>query len=96
VNAVALLLGAAFGFLLSRSGVTDYAVMQDFFRFRDFHVGGVMVVAIGVAAAGLFVLRRSGIRSVAGGPIDIVAKGARKGLFASALVFGAGWGLTGT
>jgi uncharacterized membrane protein YedE/YeeE len=95
VNALFLACGATFGFLLSRSRVTDYETMLAFFRLRDLHVGGVMAVAIAVAAIGLAVLERFAARSAVGAPIELGAKPMTPGLFAASLVFGVGWALTG-
>lgn len=95
MNALYLVFGATFGFVLSRSRVTDYATMMGLFRFQDFHVGGVMGVAIGTTALGLLWLKRRGGTAVAGCPIELGAKPMQRGLFAKSLVFGAGWALTG-
>ena len=95
MNALYLALGALFGFLLSRAGVTDYQRMMDLFRFRDLHVGGVMGVAIGVSALGLAWLVRSRSSAVIGCPLELAPKPMKPRLFALSLVFGVGWALTG-
>jgi hypothetical protein len=95
VSALFLACGAAFGFLLSRARVTDYDTMLAFFRFQDLHVGGVMIVAIGVAAVGLALVHRYAGRAAIGCPIELAAKPMARGLFAFGLVFGVGWALSG-
>jgi hypothetical protein len=95
VNALYLALGALFGFLLSRAGVTDYPRMLDLFRFRDLHVGGVMGVAIAVSALGLCWLVRKRSNAVIGCALELAPKPMRPRLFALSLVFGVGWALTG-
>ncbi len=95
MNALYLLFGALFGFLLSRARVTDYETMMALFRFQDFHVGGVMGVAIATAALGLAWLKRRGGTAIAGCPIELGTKPMQRGLFAKSLVFGAGWALSG-
>jgi uncharacterized membrane protein YedE/YeeE len=51
-----LLFGVVFGFLLQRSGVTDYDVIVKQFLFRDFTVLKVMLAAIVVGGVGVFIL----------------------------------------
>lgn len=95
MNALYLVFGALFGFLLSRARVTDYDTMMALFRFQDLHVGGVMGVAIATAALGLAWLKRRGGSALAGCPIQLGTKAMQPGLLAKSLVFGAGWALTG-
>lgn len=95
MNALFLAAGVVFGFLLSRAGVTDYGRMMALFRLQDFHVAGVMGVAIAVSALGLAWLLRSRSRAAIGCPIELGSKPMRPRLFASSLVFGVGWALTG-
>jgi hypothetical protein len=92
---VYLAAGALFGFLLSRAGVTDTGRMLALFTFRDLHVGGVMAVAIAVAAPGLAWLVRKRAQAVIGCPLELAPKPMRPRLFLTSLVFGVGWALTG-
>lgn len=92
-----LLFGAAFGFALSRARATDYDTILAMFRGRDLHLAGVMAVAIVTSAIGLWIVRRGGTRrAVIGAPIDIQPKSFHRSLLPAALIFGVGWGLTGT
>lgn len=95
MNALYLAAGTLFGFFLSRAGVTDYERMQALFLFRDFHVAGVMGVAIGVSALGLAWLTRRRTSAFNGCPLELGAKPMRPRLFGTSLVFGVGWALTG-
>lgn len=95
MNALYLVFGALFGFLLSRARVTDYDTMMALFRLQDFHVAGVMGIAIATAAVGLAWLKRRGGSALAGCPIELDTKPMQRGLFAKSLVFGAGWALSG-
>jgi uncharacterized membrane protein YedE/YeeE len=87
--------GALFGFLLSRARATEYDAILGMFRFQDFHLFGVIGVAIAVAAAGFYLLRRAGARSMAGRPIEFHRKPTHRWIFAAGLLFGTGWALTG-
>ena len=90
-----MLFGALFGFVLSRAQVTDYDTIGAMFRFTDLHLVGVIGSAIATAAAGLWVLRRSGGHTMTGRPIEMRPKPWRAGAVWGGLVLGAGWGLTG-
>jgi uncharacterized membrane protein YedE/YeeE len=57
---LALVLGLAFGWLLHRGGVTNYNVIVNQFRFRDFTVLKVMFTAILVGGVGVLVLVQTG------------------------------------
>ena len=90
-----LLFGTLFGFILSRARATDYDAIAGMFRLQDLHLMGVIGVAIGVGAVGMFLLKRSGARALNSEPIDLKPKPMKKGLFLAGLVFGAGWALSG-
>lgn len=57
---LAIPLGIVFGVLLHRGGVTNYNVIVNQFRFKDFTVLKVMFTAILVGAAGVLALHASG------------------------------------
>lgn len=56
----AVVFGFAFGWLLQRGGVTDYNVVVNQFRFRDFTVLKVMLTAVVVGGIGVAVLHAGG------------------------------------
>jgi uncharacterized membrane protein YedE/YeeE len=58
---LAVLFGAIFGFFLHRGRVTDYNVIVNQFRLRDFTVMKVMFTAIVVGGIGVLVLRQFGL-----------------------------------
>jgi uncharacterized membrane protein YedE/YeeE len=87
---VFLLAGAVFGFLLARARATDYAAIQGMFLLTDLHLVGVIGVAIATAAAGIALLRSRGLAA------GLARKPYHKAVLAGGLVFGVGWGLSGT
>jgi uncharacterized membrane protein YedE/YeeE len=88
-------LGALFGFLLSRAGATTYDYYAELFLFRDLQLMWVIAAAVAVGAPLLYLLRRTGARSILGGqPIAFVGKPMRRGLLGGSLMVGTGWGLT--
>lgn len=90
------LFGVLFGFLLSRAGATDHTLMMRMFLFEDPHMAGVMAVAIGLAALGLWGIRRRGMTTLEGKPPPMQAKPVAPRWVIGSLLFGVGWGLTGT
>jgi uncharacterized protein len=55
------LFGLVFGILLEKGRVTDYNVIVNLFRFRDFTVLKIMLTAILVGGIGVAVMMRGGI-----------------------------------
>jgi uncharacterized protein len=87
-------LGAAFGFILSRSGAADYGFIQGMFLFTEFQLYGIMAVAVAVSAPGIWLITRRG-RTLRGGPIAIERKPLHRGNVAGGALFGIGWSLAG-
>lgn len=56
----AVVFGFVFGWLLQRGGVTDYNVIVNQFRFKDFTVLKVMLTAVVVGGIGVAALRAGG------------------------------------
>jgi uncharacterized membrane protein YedE/YeeE len=88
--------GALFGFILSRAGATDYDAISGMFRLTDLHLFSVIGLAVAVSAAGFFAARRLGLKARNGEPLLLTKKPMTRGLAAGALLFGVGWGLSGT
>jgi uncharacterized protein len=95
--AIYLLLGIAFGFVLSRSEVISWFRIQEMFRFQSFRMYGIIGSAVVTAAVSVALIKRSGIKSVAGERISIPAKPLGSGIryAAGGTIFGLGWALTG-
>jgi hypothetical protein len=89
-----LAFGAAFGFVLSRSGAADYDVVQEMFLFESFQLYGIMAVAVAVTAPGVFWLKRVGW-TAGGAPLVVKPKPRHPGNLLGGAIFGVGWSLTG-
>lgn len=87
------LFGAIFGFVLSRAGATDASAIHAMFLLRDLHLAGVIMVAIALSAVGYFFLARHWRGKQ---PLNLKPKPMQRGLIGGALLFGIGWGLSGT
>ncbi len=57
----AIVFGFVFGWLLQRGGVTDYNVVVNQFRFKDFTVLKVMLTAVVVGGIGVALLHAGGL-----------------------------------
>ena len=89
-----VVLGTAFGFVLSRGGAADYNFIQGMFLLTNFQLYGILAVAVTTTALGLQLLRRAG-RTLSGEPIVIRPKPCNRGTIAGGLLFGIGWSITG-
>jgi len=93
---VFLLLGALFGFVLSRAGATTYDFYAKLFLFEDFQLMWVIMSAAGVGVIGLGIIKRLRPNSILGRqPISLKGKPYKNTLIPGSLIFGLGWGLAG-
>jgi uncharacterized membrane protein YedE/YeeE len=84
-----LLFGAVFGWLVHRGGVTDYDVIVNQFRFRDFTVLKIMLTAIVVGGVGVWALHGAGAANFH------IKPGAMLAVLLGAAIFGVGMVLLG-
>ena len=91
-----LLLGICFGFILIKSGVSNYDVIRDMFLFRSWHLYGVLAVAVGTAFSLTLLLKRLQARALlTGEPIDMSVKTLSRNHLYGGLICGLGWAITG-
>jgi uncharacterized membrane protein YedE/YeeE len=88
--AIALVLGAFFGFTLNKAGLTKYHKIVNVFRFTDMLVLQFIMTALVVAMIGLFGLRALGLLSFPNIPATYIV-----GNLVGGLLFGVGMALTG-
>jgi uncharacterized membrane protein YedE/YeeE len=92
-----LLLGIAFGVVLTKSEVISWFRIQEMFRFQSFRMYGIIGSAIATAALSVAVIKKLSLRSASGEAIVIPRKdlgsGARYAI--GGTIFGLGWALTG-
>jgi hypothetical protein len=89
-----LLMGTVFGWLLSRSGATDYDAIQGMFLLENFQLYGIMGTAVLVIAPGLWLIKRHG-KTITGEPIVVTPKAFHRGNIVGGALFGVGWAMTG-
>jgi len=89
-----VVLGIAFGFVLSRSGAADYDFIQSMFLFTSFQLYGIIGTAVALTLPGLLLLKQYG-KTVTGKPITIDLKPFNRGNVAGGVLFGIGWSIAG-
>lgn len=90
-----LLVGMAFGIILTKSEVISWYRIQAMFAFQEVHMYLVITSAVVVGALSLWVLKRLGVRTVQGEAIKIKEKPFQKGVIFGGVIFGLGWAITG-
>ncbi len=94
-RATTVAVGIAFGFLVTGSGFGNYTTIHQALLLRSWYLFAVFGSAVAVAAAGLALLRGAGVTRY-GGPLRLPRAPARRRHVFGAVIFGAGFGLTGT
>lgn len=92
-----LVLGIAFGWILSRSEVLSWFRIQEMFRFQSFRMYGIIGSAIATAAISVALIRRFRLNSFTGRRIELAPKRLERGIryAVGGAIFGLGWALTG-
>jgi uncharacterized membrane protein YedE/YeeE len=97
MNFANLLIGIGFGFLLSRAGATHFDYYAQLFLFQNLQLLWVILTAVAIGVPGIILLKKTQTNSLlTGGPIQFEDRKMQKGLVTGALIFGVGWGLTGS
>jgi uncharacterized membrane protein YedE/YeeE len=94
---VYLLLGIAFGIVLTRSEVVSWFRIQEMFRFQSFRMYGIIGSAVATAAASVTLIKTFKLKAISGEIIAIPRKELGSGVryAAGGTIFGLGWALTG-
>lgn len=93
---ISIVLGFLFGSVLIASEAFSWYRIQEMFHFQSFHMFGLLLSAIATAAVGIFVIRKTQIRTIFGNQPIVKRKPLEwKRNLLGGLIFGAGWGLTG-
>jgi len=87
--------GLAFGYFLTKAGVTDYNRIIDMFTGHDWKLLGAVLLAVAVSAVGIFLLQRNGSPTLQGGIIEWRPSEFRKDRLIGAALFGVGWAMAG-
>jgi uncharacterized membrane protein YedE/YeeE len=90
-----LILGAGFGFVLTKSEAISWFRIQEMFRFQSFHMYGLMFSAVLVGMISVQLIKRFNVRTLSGEPISIEPKQFTWGNVIGGTIFGLGWALIG-
>lgn len=90
-----LVLGAIFGFTLSRAGATHYDIISDMFRFKNPQLYFVIGTAFVLNLVAFQVMRRIGVSGRYGMPLNLPDRVFHPGVIPGAAIFGIGWAITG-
>jgi hypothetical protein len=90
-----LVAGALFGVVLVKSEVVSWFRIQEMFRLQSFHLFGIMGSAIAVGMLSVWLIRKFGVKTLAGEPIVLGKKSFQQGQVYGGLLFGFGWAMTG-
>lgn len=90
-----LLAGIFFGFVLSRSGASEYNYIHYMFTGEDLKLALLMGTAIVTGAIGMKVLKHFGNKDSGGKEIKISTKPLTKHTAVGGALFGIGWAATG-
>lgn len=90
-----LFAGIFFGFVLSRSGASDYNFIHQMFTFENMKLALLMGTAVVTGAIGMQIIRLTGNNDVKGKEININRKPLNKFTVIGGALFGLGWAVTG-
>ncbi|NCB24975.1 MAG: YeeE/YedE family protein [Bacteroidia bacterium] len=90
-----LVAGIFFGFVLSRSGASEYNFIYWMFTGENLKLALLMGTAIVTGAIGMQIIKRTGNKDAKGKEIQINRKPLNKYTVIGGVLFGLGWAVTG-
>jgi uncharacterized membrane protein YedE/YeeE len=90
-----LILGMIFGIVFVKAEVVSWFRIQEMFRLQSFHMYGVIGSAVVTGIISVWLIKKFGIKSLAGEKIEFPDKVFRKGQVIGGFIFGLGWAITG-
>ncbi|MCF6316955.1 MAG: YeeE/YedE family protein [Marinosulfonomonas sp.] len=88
---LAIVIGAAFGFVLDRTGATNPNKIVKMLNLKDLHLAKTILMAIGVGSVLMFAGQMTGLVDVG----HMSVKAAYVGVFVGGLIMGFGWAFSG-
>ncbi len=90
-----MIVGILFGVVFVKAEIISWFRIQEMFRLDSFHMYGVIGSAVLVGMLSVFMIKRFGIKTFQGEPIEIAPKTFNKGQVYGGFIFGLGWAITG-
>lgn len=91
-----MLVGIFFGIVLVKSEAVSWYRIYEMFKFQSFHMYGIIGSAVTLGIIGLYLMKKSGLKSTEGKPIFLPPKDKSITRYlAGGTIFGLGWALAG-
>jgi len=90
-----LVVGIGFGIVFVKAEIVSWFRIQEMFRLSSFHMYGVIGTGVVVGMISIFLIKKFGIKTLAGESIVLTPKTFSKGQIYGGLIFGFGWAMTG-
>ena len=87
--------GLLFGIVLVKAEVVSWFRIQEMFRFQSFHMYGVIGSAVVTGMISIWLIKKAGLKTIHGEPIQLYRIKFNKGQIYGGLLFGFGWAITG-
>ncbi len=94
-NFVFVLLGTAFGIILTKSEVISWFRIHKMFLFKEPYMYLIIVSAVVVGIISIQILKRMKIKSLTDEEMKFEGKDFNKGFIIGGVIFGIGWAITG-
>lgn len=90
-----MVVGTFFGMVFVKAEIISWFRIQEMFRMTSFHMYGVIGTAVVTGIISVFLIKKLGIKTLAGEEVHIAPKVFTKGQIYGGLLFGFGWAMTG-
>jgi len=90
-----LAVGIIFGITFVKAEIISWYRIQEMFRFQSFHMYGVIGTAVLTGIVSVWLIKRTGVKTIYGERIEFHDKKFNKGQIIGGLLFGFGWAITG-
>ena len=92
-----ILVGFAFGIVLTKSEAVSWYRIYEMFQFQSFHMYGIIMIAVLTGVLGIQLIKKFNVKDYSGEPIKIENKEPSTVRYLlGGLIFGLGWALAGS
>jgi uncharacterized protein len=90
-----LFIGIIFGIIFIKAEIISWFRIQEMFKFKSFHMYGIIGSAIIVGIISIFLIKKLKIKTIYGEEIEFRTKVFNQGQIYGGIIFGLGWAITG-
>ena len=87
--------GIFFGIILVKAEIISWFRIQEMFRLQSFRMYGIIGSAVVVGIISVWLIKKTGVKTIYGEPIELYPKQFNKGQIYGGILFGLGWAITG-